>query len=585
MIRQLFALLDDAGCRELRALLVRVTACAVLQGLAACTLIPLLSAVFAEDWSGMWTWAAVLAGLVLVHHVLILRNHRHAGELSSSLLKLLHQRLGDTLATTPLGWFGPGRSATVGRLVGKTALDVATAPAHLVAPVVTAFVTPATIILVSLVVRWEVGLCLLLGAPLALLAYRLYLRIIERVESRWDESTSRASARVLEYATQQPALRAFGRTVEGHAPLEAAFTEQDAASRRMVLGNSAAGAPLFLVLQAVLTAVLALVVHLSLGGGQDVDIAQLLAVMVLAVRFVEPLTAVAEVAGGLRIAAVGMRRFQEVLGNEPLPEPAEPAEPGAPSVAFRDVTFGYTPDRPVLHGLTFRAEPGTLTALVGPSGAGKSTVLALLARFHDLEPGQGTVEVAGQDVRELGTRRLMSRISLVSQNPYLFEDTIANNILQARPDATREQLEEVGRQARVDEIVHRLPDGWDTRVGEGGSTLSGGERQRVSIARALLKDAPVVLLDEVTSSLDAVNERLVQQAVTRLAKDRTVLVVAHRLQTVVGADHVLVLDDGRLEDQGTHEELLLRDGTYRRFVELRRRADAWRLTTAAHPRP
>ncbi|MER5771117.1 ABC transporter ATP-binding protein [Streptomyces sp. NPDC001985] len=576
MIRDLHTLLDDTGRRRLRALLARITAAAVLQALAGCTLIPLLSAVFEEDWERTWTWAGVLAGLVLVHHLLILHNHSRSGELSSRLLRLLHTRLGETLTAIPLGWFGAGRSASVNRLATKTALDVATAPAHLIAPVVTAFVTPATIIAVTLAVRWEIGLALLAGAPLPLLAYRLYLRVIERVEGDWEAGTNRASAHVLEYATQQPVLRACGRTLEDGSPLADAFAEQDAQARRMVLGNSAASAPLFLALQAVLTAVLALVVHLALGGGAD--LAVLLAVMVLAVRFVEPLTAVAEIAGGLRIAAVGMRRFRDLLAVEPLPEPAEAAEAGAPTVEFREVTFGYEPGRPVLGPLSFSAAPGTLTALVGPSGAGKSTVLSLIARFHDLAPGDGAVLVGGRDIRELGTEALMRQISLVSQDPYLFEDTIENNILLARPGASREELERVARLARVDEIVGRLPDGWGTRVGEGGSTLSGGEKQRVSIARALLKDAPIVLLDEVTSSLDAENERLVQQAIARLAEDRTVLVVAHRLQTVRGADRVIVLDGGRVTESGTHTELLELDGTYRRFVRLREQADSWRLT-------
>ncbi|MFE2295703.1 ABC transporter ATP-binding protein [Streptomyces sp. NPDC059452] len=573
MIRSLFALLDPAGRRRLRALLIRVGAAAVLQGLAGCTLIPLLGALFTDDWDAVWTWAAVLAGLVLVHHAVMLRNHRHAGELSSALLRLLHARLGETLTRIPLGWFAEGRAATVNRLVTKTAVDVATAPAHLVAPVVAAVATPATIIVVTLAVQWQIGLALLLGAPLPLLAYRLYLRVIERVEDTWEAGTNRASERVLEYARQQPVLRAYG---GGAAPLDRALTDQDAGARTMVLGNSAATAPLFLALQTVLTAVLALTVMLALGGGGD--IAVLIAVMVLAVRFVEPLTAVAEVAGGLRIAAVGLRRFRELLDTPPLPEPERPAASGPPSVEFREVGFGYTPDRPVLHSLSFRAEPGTLTALVGPSGAGKSTVLSLIARFHD--PDSGTVLVGDRDVRELGTERLLSRIALVSQHPYLFEESIAENILRARPGAGPDELDRVVRLARVDEIADRLPDGLGTRVGEGGATLSGGERQRVSIARALLKDAPIVLLDEVTSSLDAVNERLVQQAVTRLAADRTVLVVAHRLETVEGADRILVLDGGRITESGTHEELLRLGGVYSRFVDRRREAAAWHLTGA-----
>jgi ATP-binding cassette subfamily B protein len=262
-----------------------------------------------------------------------------------------------------------------------------------------------------------------------------------------------------------------------------------------------------------------------------------------------------------------------------LPEPADPADPADAGVELRDVTFGYEPGQPVLRGVSLIARPRSLTAVVGPSGAGKSTLLRLIARFYDLpdSPAAGAVLVGGQDVRRLGTERLMRQLSLVFQDVYLFEGTLRDNVMMARPDADEAELARAAELARVDEIVTRLPHGWDTRVGEAGSTLSGGEKQRISIARALLKDAPIVLLDEATAALDAQNEAAVQQALTALAVDRTVIVVAHRLPTVVAAGQILVLDDGRIAESGTHAELLAAGGRYARFWAERSQAAGWHL--------
>ena len=243
-------------------------------------------------------------------------------------------------------------------------------------------------------------------------------------------------------------------------------------------------------------------------------------------------------------------------------------------IAFQNVNFGYD-ERQVLKNVSFTIPEGSSTAIVGLSGSGKTTLCSLLARFYD--PQGGSITLGGHDLREFTCDSLLRNLSMVFQNVYLFHDTVRANLLFGKPDATEEEMIAAAKKARCHDFILALPNGYDTVLGEGGGTLSGGERQRISIARAILKDAPIIILDEATASIDPENEHLIQDALTELTRGKTVITIAHRLATVRNADQILVISDGRVAERGTHEELLAKDGIYRRFTEIREKAEGWRI--------
>jgi len=268
-------------------------------------------------------------------------------------------------------------------------------------------------------------------------------------------------------------------------------------------------------------------------------------------------------------------RVEEVLGEKELPDIGTaviPQTADVPEVEFRDVSFAYG-EKDVLKHISFTLARNNMLALVGPSGGGKSTIANLMARFWDVKSGR--VLIRGKDVRDLSLSDLMNNISMVFQRVYLFQDTIYNNISMGRPDATKAEVIEAAKKARCFDFIMALPDGFDTMVGEGGETLSGGEKQRISIARCILKDAPIVILDEATASVDADNESYIQQAISELCKGKTLIVIAHRLNTIRSADSILVIADGVISQQGSHEELINQDGIYKTFITARESSRGW----------
>ena len=272
----------------------------------------------------------------------------------------------------------------------------------------------------------------------------------------------------------------------------------------------------------------------------------------------------------LTVTAASLDRIEEVFEAEELHDFADIAlskDAGGNDslVEYSDVSFGYT-GKNVLNHISFTMKKGEMTALVGPSGGGKSTIASLLARFWDIK--EGTIKVDGKDIKNVSLGSLMDKISMVFQRVYLFKDTIYNNIVIGRPDATREEVIEAAKKARCYDFIMSFPEGFDTVIGEGGASLSGGEKQRLSIARCILKDSPIVILDEATASVDADNERAIQEAISELCKNKTLLVIAHRLKTIRDADQILVISDGKIIERGNHEKLMVKDGVYAHMVSV-----------------
>ncbi len=277
----------------------------------------------------------------------------------------------------------------------------------------------------------------------------------------------------------------------------------------------------------------------------------------------------------LGLIETSMDKLEQIQKAEFIDETGKDISLSQFDITFRNVSFGYGKKK-ILHEVSFQIPQNTTTAIVGSSGSGKSTICNLITRFYDVN--SGAVIIGGHNVKEFSCDSLLSNISMVFQSVYLFNDTILNNIKFGKPEATEKEIIEAAKKARCHDFIMALPNGYDTIVGEGGSSLSGGEKQRISIARAMLKNAPIVILDEATASIDPENEHLIQQAISELIQGKTIITIAHRLATIENANQILVVDNGRIVQKGTHSELIKQAGVYQNFIEIREKAEGWHIS-------
>ncbi|WP_109525381.1 ABC transporter ATP-binding protein [Nocardia aurea] len=558
-------------------LLAAIVAQSLSQAAAYLLLVPTLEAVFDDDLERAWIWALCMLAAVVAFAIFGYLQASIGLRIAVGMQRGLQTRIGDHLNALPLGWFETRSSGRLSRIAVENVREIQGAVAYLVAKVFGGIVVPLGVALGMLLIDWRIALAMLLSAPVLFAINGVAGRAYQRADAHAHEAAAEADARVVEFAQAQSVLRAFGAVGAGNKALDSALHRQRAAIARQVF-TSVPGLIVFALFVQAVFLVLAYIVVARVTDGA-ISVAAAIALIAVSSRFIEPLNLAAQLGNGLRAAATAVERVSALLDEPTLPEATVPVTPGAPTVVFDGVSFGYRPGEPVLTDITFSVPAGTTTAIVGPSGAGKTTLLRLAARFYDVDSGR--VAVGEHDVREQPSETLLDQLSLVFQNVYLFDRSVAENIRIGKPDASDEQLWRAATAARVDEIVERLPDGMDTAVGEGGAALSGGERQRVSIARALLKDAPIVLLDEATSALDPHSEAVVVRGVHELTRGKTVIVVAHRLATIAHADQILFVDGGTIVERGTHEELLALAGRYADFWNERSRAAGWRLEPAA----
>ncbi|MQT85449.1 ATP-binding cassette domain-containing protein [Pseudomonas sp. FSL R10-2964] len=556
----------------------------LLSGLTLTTLVPVLGHLLANDLRGAALWLLVTLAGMAVCWACRRRVERAGVAVGVALLQGARQRIGDHVARLPLGWFTTQNTGHLGHVITQGMMAVAQLPAHVFTPVISGAVTPLVIVAALFAVHWPLRLIALLGLAVLAGALLLNARLGQRTDRAFQRHFADASQRMVEFAQAQSVLRAFNGEGGGTQLLEQALERQRQSGLRLIYQSSLSVVLNTWVVQVIFAALL-IAAALWLNGlmGDTRDNASVIAVVVallLSSRYIEPLLDVAGYAEILRSASGQLDAVQAIFAARPLPEPDQPQPPRDGSIELRAVSMAYAPDQAdVLHDVSLRIEPGSMTALIGASGSGKTTLVRLIARFFDAR--EGCVLVGGVDVRHMSDSQLAGQISQIFQDCYLFQGSIADNIRIGKPTANADEILEAAQQAGLGELVGRLPQGLDTPVGEGGARLSGGERQRIAIARALIKEAAILLVDEATAALDAENQHVIARTLARLRGQRTLVVIAHQLSTVSMADRIVVLDHGRVVEQGTPAALLAAKGLYAKFLEQRRAAKGWRVASGS----
>ncbi|WP_048764576.1 ABC transporter ATP-binding protein [Streptococcus cristatus] len=472
----------------------------------------------------------------------------------------------------PMGYFnqnslGKITSVTTNTLEGLS--DVAT---RVVMMTVQGSLTTGLITILVFLYDWRVGLVLLVGLVLFLLPNTLMRWQVGKVSDDKYQADMDLVAVVLEYSQGIAEVKNYNLVNRSAKKLSKAIEGKSQLDTKMTLVTSP-----YIALQGMVTKLTGLFmglfsINFYLNGSMEL----LVTIMMIVSGFMiyENLDGVGSFSSLLRIVDLSVDMVNQVLAIQPMDISGQDIEPKSSQIKLRDVSFSYG-NKKIIDQVSFTIPEKTTTALVGPSGSGKTTLCNLIARFWDVD--QGSISLDGHDVREYSYDSLIRNFSFVFQSVYLFEDTIANNIRFGKPEASQEEVIEAAKKAACHDFILSLPDGYDTKIGEGGASLSGGERQRISIARAIIKDAPIIILDEATANVDPENEEALMQAIQALTRDKTIIMIAHRLKTVEHADQILVLDQGRIVEQGKHQDLLAKQGIYSKFIQERKTAASWRI--------
>lgn len=545
-------------------------------GLAAYTVGSLIeSQKNGTEFDSSWIWISIIIQVVLVFFRFLFDYFRARLQEPISYKLTARDRLavGDALKRVSLGYFGQISTGSILNSITSGLSTLENMGIRMIDNFVGGYLNFA-VIFVALAICSPVTALIALVAALLSLCFMLIVSHFSRINAPVEAQANRdLTGAIIEYARGLSVVKSFGKSGAAMDSVTKAAHDSKKIHLKIEWGYLPANAGHLLALKCGSVGLAFAAALQCLNGAMDFSM--MLMFVFFSFSIFVGLEPISDSAHTLGVIDDAMDRLDALRAHNFIDANGKDIKLSHYDIEFKNVDFGYD-SRTVLKNVSFRIPEKTSTAIVGPSGSGKTTICSLIARFYD--PQSGSITVGGHNLKELTCDSLLTNISMVFQNVYLFNDTVRSNILFGKPDATDEEMIAAAKKARCHEFITALPNGYDTVIGEGGGTLSGGEKQRISIARAILKNAPIIILDEATASIDPENEHLIQQAISELTRGKTVITIAHRLATIEQADQILVIDDGAVVQQGTHSSLVNVPGKYKEFVDIRKKSEGWNIT-------
>ncbi len=545
-------------------------------GLAAYTVGSLIEAQKnGTEFDSSWIWISIIIQVVLVFFRFLFDYFRARLQEPISYQLTARDRLavGDALKRVSLGYFGQISTGSILNSITSGLSTLENMGIRMIDNFVGGYLNFA-VIFAALAVCSPVTALIALVAALLSLCFMLIISHFSRINAPVEAQANRdLTGAIIEYARGLSVVKSFGKSGAAMDSVTKAAHDSKKIHLKIEWGYLPANAGHLLALKCGSVGLAFAAALQCLNGAMDFSM--MLMFVFFSFSIFVGLEPISDSAHTLGVIDDAMDQLDALRAHNFIDADGKDINLTHYDIEFKNVDFGYD-SRTVLKNVSFTIPEKTSTAIVGPSGSGKTTICSLIARFYD--PQSGSITVGGHDLKELTCDSLLTNISMVFQNVYLFNDTVRSNILFGKPDATEEEMIAAAKKARCHDFITALPNGYDTVIGEGGGTLSGGEKQRISIARAILKNAPIIILDEATASIDPENEHLIQQAISELTRGKTVITIAHRLATIEQADQILVIDDGAVVQQGTHSSLVNVPGKYKEFVDIRKKSEGWNIT-------
>ena len=565
MFREMLKLLTKTGKRDL----IISSVFFALYGLSSIAMIVIVFSILFQIFDGtslasLYKYFIAIGLLVVFKGICNMVADMKKHSAGFDIVQQIRERMIIKLKKFSLGFYTNERLGEINTILHKDVDNMSLVVGHMWSRMFGDFLVGAVVFVGLASIDFKLAIMMAVSVPIALIFLYLTIKQSEKIENQNNSALLDMVSLFVEYVRGIPVLKSFSNNKS---------LDNELMNKTKKFGETSKAASRFKAKQLSIFEFLLDIGYLVLliAGAilvikGNLDVLHFIIFAVISKEFYKPFASMEQHYMYYVSAVDSYERLSRILYADVIPDIVDGIIPKDNDIAFENIDFSYEKDEFKMENLSFDIAEKTMTALVGESGSGKSTIASLLARFWDIK--EGTIKLNGKDIKNISLGRLMDQISMVFQRVYLFKDTIYNNIAMGRPDATREEVVEAAKKARCYDLIRSLPEGFDTVIGEGGASLSGGEKQRISIARCILKDSPIVILDEATASVDADNERAIQEAISELCKNKTLLVIAHRLKTIKDADQILVVSDGKIIERGNHDKLMKEDGIYARMVSV-----------------